>query len=227
MDSRAASITRSARISASSASAGARNSALPASTAITRMPRPVARRARDVTRGQGFVALATSLLLIVGATAAACAQGSREVRGGPAGEFDFYVLALSWTPGYCEASGSARGLVQCETGRQPGFVVHGLWPQYESGYPSFCEPGGRSVSRPALDEARGLFPDDDLARYEWRKHGTCSGESPAGYFRAVRHARELVQIPERLERPGTVTKVLAPEIERAFAEVNQGLRPEM
>jgi len=117
--------------------------------------------------------------------------------------------------------------VQCETGRQLGFVVHGLWPQYESGYPSFCEPGGRSSSRPALEEARDLFPDDDLARYQWRKHGTCSGESPAGYFRAVRHARELVQIPERLERPGTVTKVLAPEIERAFAEVNQGLRPEM
>ena len=169
-------------------------------------------------------ALAGALILIGGS---ALAESSGESRGAPAGEFDFYVLALSWTPGYCEASGSARGLVQCETGRQLGFVVHGLWPQYESGYPSFCEPGGRSVARPALDEARGLFPDDDLARYEWRKHGTCSGESPAGYFRAVRHARELVQIPERLERPGTVTKVLAPEIERAFAEVNQGLRPEM
>jgi ribonuclease T2 len=168
--------------------------------------------------------LAGALILAGGET---LAEGPRESRGAPAGQFDFYVLALSWSPGFCEAGGSARGRGQCEPGRRLGFVVHGLWPQYEEGYPSFCEPGGRSPSRPALEEAQGLFPDEDLARYQWRKHGTCSGASPAEYFRAVRRAREMVRVPERLERPATSAKVLALEIERAFAEANPGLRPEM
>jgi ribonuclease T2 len=169
-------------------------------------------------------ALAGALILIGGP---ALAQSPRESRGAAAGEFDFYVLALSWSPGFCEASGSVRGREQCEPGRERGFVVHGLWPQYESGYPSFCEPGARSPSSVALEEAKGLFPDEGLARHEWRKHGTCTGTSPADYYRAVGRARELVKIPSRLERPSTLTRVLAPEIERAFAEVNRGLRPEM
>jgi ribonuclease T2 len=78
-----------------------------------------------------------------------------------------------------------------------------------------------------IEDAKGLFPDEGLARHQWRKHGTCSGESPADYYRAVRRAREMVKIPDRLERPNTMTKVLALEIERAFAETNRGLRPEM
>jgi ribonuclease T2 len=151
----------------------------------------------------------------------------REARGAPAGSFDFYVLALSWSPGFCEAGGSAKGRDQCEAGRQLGFVVHGLWPQFEAGYPSFCEPGGRFPPRAALEEARGLFPDEGLARHEWRKHGVCSGLGPAEYFRAVRRARDLVRVPDRLDKPAQSTKVLAHEIERAFAEINPGLRPEM
>jgi ribonuclease T2 len=56
------------------------------------------------------------------------------------GQFDFYVLALSWSPGFCENSGSRSR--QCDSGRGLGFVTHGLWPQNEQGYPSFCEPSG-------------------------------------------------------------------------------------
>jgi ribonuclease T2 len=155
------------------------------------------------------------------------AQGPREARGAPAGQFDYYVLALSWSPGFCEATGDVKGRRQCESGAGLGFVVHGLWPQFDQGYPSFCEPGGRSPSRPALEAAKGLFPEEGLARYQWRKHGSCSGLSPADYFEATRRARALVRIPERLERPGTDTKVLSYDVERAFAQANPGLRPEM
>ncbi len=151
----------------------------------------------------------------------------RETRGAPVGAFDFYVLALSWSPGFCEAGGSAKGREQCEAGRELGFVVHGLWPQSEQGYPSYCEPGGRSAPRASLDEARGLFPDEGLARYQWRKHGSCSGLSPTDFFRAVRQARERVRVPDGLEKPVQDAKVLAYELERAFTETNPGLRPEM
>jgi ribonuclease T2 len=167
--------------------------------------------------------LAGALLL---AALPALAQ-PRETRGAPSGAFDFYVLALSWSPGFCEAGGSSRGREQCEAGRRLGFVVHGLWPQFEQGYPADCEPHGRFAPRGSLEEARGLFPDSDLARYQWRKHGTCSGLGPTEYFQAARRARELVRLPERLEAPAQDTKVLSHEIERAFTEANPGLRPEM
>jgi ribonuclease T2 len=157
----------------------------------------------------------------------AWAQPVREARGAPAGVFDFYVLALSWSPGFCETTGSPDGRRQCEAGSGLGFVVHGLWPQNEQGYPSFCEPGGRFVPRAALQDAGGLFPDDNLARYQWRKHGTCTGESPSGYFRAVQRARDLVRIPDGFKSLNAESKVMPTEIERAFTAVNAGLRPDM
>jgi ribonuclease T2 len=180
-----------------------------------------------VTQAGRLLAAAGSLLVLFCASiGAAAAEAPRETRGSPAGQFDFYVLALSWSPGFCEASGG-RDRDQCAAGAGLGFVVHGLWPQNEQGYPSFCEPGARSIPRPALEEARGLFPDEGLARHQWRKHGSCMGGSPTDYFRAVRRARDLVRIPESLERPSTSSKALSLEIERAFALANPGLRPEM
>ncbi|NBJ13292.1 ribonuclease T [Microvirga sp. SYSU G3D207] len=153
------------------------------------------------------------------------APGPREARGAPMGQFDFHVLALSWSPGFCENSGSRSP--QCDSGSGLGFVTHGLWPQYEQGYPSFCEPSGRFVPQAAMADAKGLFPDDNLARYQWRKHGTCTGESPSGYFQAVRRARELVRIPDGFKGLDSRSQVLPSEIERAFIDVNPGLRPDM
>lgn len=146
--------------------------------------------------------------------------------GGTPGEFDFYVLALSWSPNYCEARGDSRGSPQCEPGRNLGFVVHGLWPQYERGYPSNCG-GNRSAPRYALDEAKGVFPDEGLARHEWRQHGTCSGLPPSAYFRAVRTARDKVRIPEAMAALDRDSRTTPQAIERAFSEANPGLRPDM
>lgn len=141
------------------------------------------------------------------------------------GQFDFYVLALSWSPGFCEISGSRSS--QCNQGSGLGFVVHGLWPQSEQGYPSFCEPNGRFVPSTALAEAKSTFPSENLARYQWRKHGSCSGESPSGYFKAVRRARESIRVPESFDALSARPQVLPSEIERAFIAANPGLRPDM
>ena len=155
------------------------------------------------------------------------AQGSREIRGGPAGDFDFYVLALTWSPGFCELEGARKRREQCEPAQNLGFTVHGLWPQFERGYPTECGPSGRSPSRSALDEARDIFPDEDLARHEWRRHGTCSGRSPSEFFRDVRRARELVRIPERFRSVRGDRSMTSLQVERAFADTNPGLRPDM
>jgi ribonuclease T2 len=160
-------------------------------------------------------------------TASAQAQQGGERRGGPPGDFDFYVLALSWSPGFCEVEGDRKGRDQCEDGSGLGFVVHGLWPQYTRGFPTECSPANRSPSRIALESAKGVFPDEGLARYEWRKHGTCSGLSPTEYFEAVRAAREKVAIPPALVSP-TAEQTFTPiALERAFAAANPGLRTDM
>ena len=158
------------------------------------------------------------------------AQPREESRSGgfrgaaPASAFDFYVLALSWSPGFCDSVEGARD--QCEPGKGLGFVVHGLWPQNERGYPSDC-PGPRAPSRAALERAQGVFPDERLARYEWRKHGTCSGLSPSDYFADVARAREAVTIPALFVKP-TRDQTFSPiDIERAFYDSNPRLRPGM
>ena len=147
-------------------------------------------------------------------------------RGGTPGQFDFYVLALSWSPGFCESVGDERRSRQCESGQRLGFVTHGLWPQYERGYPSECG-GAREAPRTAIEATGDLYPDRSLARHEWRTHGTCSGLGPTEYFAAVRRARDKVTIPEPLEQLSTEGRTTPQNIERAFTIANAGLRPDM
>jgi ribonuclease T2 len=142
------------------------------------------------------------------------------------GNFDFYVLALSWSPSFCAGRGSARDSTQCDTGRRLGFVVHGLWPQFERGFPQDCD-GERNPSRLALEAARGLYPDEGLARYEWRKHGTCTGRAPSEFFADVRRARDLVTVPPVLVAPDQPQRLAPTDIQRAFYAANPRLRPGM
>jgi len=142
-------------------------------------------------------------------------------------DFDFYVLSLSWSPGFCETSGAEKHRSQCNEGSGLGFVMHGLWPQYESGFPSDCGPAGRSPSRIALEDAKGVYPDLNLARYEWRKHGTCSGKSPTDYFADARRAREAMEIPQPFRAASDKQTWTPIDIERAFIASNPKLRPDM
>lgn len=170
---------------------------------------------------------ALALPLLAGLLGEAVAQ-PRNDRGGQPGDFDFYVLALSWSPGFCELDGGRdRNREQCAEGAGLGFVVHGLWPQNERGYPSECGPSGRTPSRIALDQAKGLFPSEGLARHQWRKHGTCSGSSPTDYFADTRRAREKIAIPPALARAEREQNWTAIDIERAFVDANPGLRTDM
>lgn len=173
--------------------------------------------------------LLAAIVLLAGLCTASVvtAQQGRETRGGTPGNFDFYVLALSWSPGFCELDGDAKGREQCASGSGLGFVVHGLWPQNERGFPTECGPSGRSPSRIALNEAGGVFPSEGLARHEWRKHGTCSGKSPSDYFADVRRARQAVIIPPQLTKPESEQKWTPIDLERAFVAANPGLRTDM
>lgn len=146
---------------------------------------------------------------------------------GPGGNFDFYILALSWSPTYCAQEGQGRGSAQCQAGRKIGFTVHGLWPQYAAGYPSNCPSSERAVPQATMDGIRDLFPDTGLARYQWRKHGSCSGSDPDSYFRATRQAANKVRIPDKLKNLNGPLSMQAIDIERAFSAANPGLRSDM
>ena len=142
----------------------------------------------------------------------------------PPGNFDFYLLTLSWSPGFCDSGGAARSPGQCGAGSGLAFVVHGLWPQFERGYPSDCNANGPQPSAIALALTHGIFPNEELARYEWRKHGTCTGLSPRAYFADVKRAREEIFIPDALAAPSRQLTMSPMEITRAFVAVNPGLR---
>jgi ribonuclease T2 len=140
------------------------------------------------------------------------------------GAFDFYVLALSWSPAFCQTAGASRAEAQCEPGGRLGFVVHGLWPQNAHGYPSDCDSNAQPPSRMALDVARNIYPDLGLARHEWRKHGACTGLSPTAYFNAVGRARAAVVIPESFRAPTDDRTWQPMAIARAFVDANPRLR---
>jgi ribonuclease T2 len=175
---------------------------------------------------QALRGLAALLLSALPLSIPALAQ-DRTVRGGAAGEFDFYVLALSWSPGFCSLEGDRKSREQCQTGSNLGFVVHGLWPQNERGYPTECGPQGRSPTRQSMDVANSVFPAEGLARHQWRKHGTCAGTSPTEYFNDVKRARAAVTIPPEFVRVNAAKEMSPQDIERVFTAANRGLRADM
>ncbi len=169
-----------------------------------------------------FAGILAALLLL-----SVPAEARWQARGGDSpGSFDFYVLALSWSPGWCATGGARKGGDQCRLGSGHGFVLHGLWPQYARGFPSNCSVA-RSPTSAAMQVARAIYPEEGLARYEWRKHGTCSGLDPLGYFQAAAGAVAKVVIPPQLRAPRSDESASPLEIERAFSAANPGLRPEM
>ncbi|WP_454003027.1 ribonuclease T2 family protein [Afipia felis] len=162
------------------------------------------------------------MLMLAGAGASA-----QDRRQNAPGAFDFYVLSLSWSPSFCEAarergSNGRNTQVQCG-GRPYSFVVHGLWPQYERGYPEYCQRPAPRLDRNLMRSMLDLMPAPGLVYNEWDKHGTCAGLGARGYFEAVRKARAAVKIPEEfldLDAPKTVSPV---QVEDAFIRANPGL----
>jgi ribonuclease T2 len=141
-----------------------------------------------------------------------------------AGDFDFYVLSLSWSPTYCTVEGSPED-DQCGIERH-GFVVHGLWPQYERGYPEYCRSSmSDRVSSSAAASIYDIMPSIRLIRSQWRKHGLCTGLSQADYFTLTRLAFEKISIPEAYRAPDRVLTLKPAAIESAFLAANSGLSP--
>lgn len=147
------------------------------------------------------------------------------------GEFDFYVLALSWSPSYCASEGPRANKQQCGTNRPFGFVVHGLWPQNEWGYPANCQldnvrSRGGYVPRQIISSLSDIMPAAGLVAYQWRKHGSCSGLSQDKYFSTLRNAFDQVSVPPSLRNLASGRRVDPLLVEKAFIAANPGMKPD-
>ena len=137
---------------------------------------------------------------------------------------DYYVMALSWSPTFCQAHPEDEE--QC--GRKGyGFVLHGLWPQYErGGGPLDCNSRERPDAR-TVAEALAFMPSRRLIHHEWRAHGSCSGLAPREYFELADRAFASLQVPPPLKAPRQDLEWRADQLRRALLDANPGLRDDM
>lgn len=145
-----------------------------------------------------------------------------------AGQFDYYALVLSWSPTYC-ATKESGGDPQCSPrGRPYAFVLHGLWPQYERGWPQSCRIRERPfVPQPLIDKMLDIMPSPKLVIHEYRKHGTCSGLDPDGYFDLARKLHDRIAVPPRYKGPADTQFVSPEDLIDEFIILNRGLKPDM
>lgn len=132
------------------------------------------------------------------------------------GQFDYYAVALSWSPTYCA---TRRDPAQC--GRGLGFVLHGLWPQYEKGYPESCST--QPLPNAVRENYAAIFPSPKLVTHEWRRHGTCSGLEPAAYFALSAKLKDQLVIPPAYRSPAAPVRATPGEFVQAFRAANPGI----
>ena len=156
--------------------------------------------------------------------AALCLGSPAFAEGEKAGDFDYYVMALSWSANWCAQTGDDRDDPQCDAGRGVTWVVHGLWPQYEDGYPSYCRTVERDPSRGQTADMADVFGGAGSAFYQWKKHGRCAGLSASAYYDTARQAMGSITLPPVFAGLTKDIKLPASVVEDAFLEANPGMQ---
>lgn len=156
-------------------------------------------------------------------------EGPAQARN-QAGQFDYYTLVLSWSPTHCASVDSRDNDPQCNRrdGRRYAFVLHGLWPQHEKGYPEYCPTRGRPfVPQNVIDNMMDIMPSPRLVIHEYRKHGTCSGLTPSEYYSTSRKLFSQIKIPPKYVNPQEAVMVAPGDLVDDFLSANPALKPDM
>jgi ribonuclease T2 len=147
-------------------------------------------------------------------------QGNRQGasnHSNQAGDFDYYVVSLSWSPAYCSTHPNDKR--QCGE-RGFGFVLHGVWPQKSAGgYPQDC-PVNSQPSNATIQKTLAFMPSEKLINHEWAKHGTCTGLSADEYFTLADRAFGMLKIPAAFQAPSESRSLSADQIEAEFINAN-------
>lgn len=144
-------------------------------------------------------------------------------KGEIAGKFDYFVLSLSWSANWCALEGDARNSPQCDKSRDHGWILHGLWPQFHRGYPSYCRTVHRPPSRGMTAAMAQIMGTSGLAWHQWKKHGSCTDLPAETYFELSRQAYDKVERPEIFRQLTRPVKLPASVVEEAFLKANPGL----
>jgi len=168
-------------------------------------------------RSLARIGLAALTALVVAAAGSPAAAQGHDVGPKPPGSFDYYVLSLSWAPGFCATKWDPQ-----ECGHGVGFALHGLWPQFANqDYPTNCSTVALT---PAVQQKyASIYASPSLIVHEWPKHGVCSGLSPDAYFQLSAADVKKVVIPLAYQTPKPITAKAAKAAPAAFAAANPGL----
>jgi len=140
------------------------------------------------------------------------------------GAYDYYVMALSWSPTFCRTHPDEDE--QCGD-KGYGFVMHGLWPQYQNGGgPQRCASDERPDRRTVAD-ALAFMPSRRLINHEWYAHGSCTGMDPAAYFQTADRAFAAIRVPDELKAPQHDLQMSADDLRGALRRANPGLADDM
>jgi ribonuclease T2 len=155
-------------------------------------------------------------------------QRQQEQKQSVAGDFAYYVLALSWSPSFCATQSAEAQPEQCGVGRRFSFVVHGLWPQFDKGWPEACATQFPArVPEDLIKNTLDIMPSHKLIGHEWEKHGVCSGLDQAAYFNAARHAKDSINIPAQFVGPKEYISTTPDALKQAFLDANKQLNENM
>lgn len=156
-------------------------------------------------------------------------QTSRPGGNAAAGQFDYLTLVLSWSPTFCEEQrNTSRDNPQCNGSRPYAFVLHGLWPQNNKGWPESCPTSFKPwVPNEVINSMLDIMPSRPLIIHEYKKHGTCSGLEAGDYFQMARRIYSGIKIPDNYIqlRQQIVTSTGA--VEQDFLRANKQLNASM
>jgi ribonuclease T2 len=178
---------------------------------------------RQLKQGRRFL-----LAAVIAAVTLNAGGDSAAARGPLAGQFEYYALALSWSPTYCASEAGQGDPQQCGRGRRYAFVLHGLWPQWQRGWPEYCASRHPSwLAEPVLRQMLDIMPSRRLVIAQWKKHGSCSGLDQQSYFELSRNLYSKVEIPDRYRSPEQPISVTPSAMIGDFVAANPGLQPGM
>lgn len=135
-----------------------------------------------------------------------------------------YILAVSWSPAWCEEEDPSGNTDQCEIGRNSGLVVHGLWAGSREDSRTFCDTDEQDrLPNDIAAQVRGFMPSVGLAAHEWKKHGSCMGLGQRGYFDTMEQAWQSIRWPSELSPGRTERRMETASLRQRIIAANPGL----
>ncbi len=129
----------------------------------------------------------------------------------------YYLLSYTWAPRYCarldrsKTAPGSRDYLQCGSGRNFGYILHGLWPQgqlHSHNYPRACAGDQPKIDRQQLAKYLCMTPSVWLLQHEYEYHGTClpgASSNPSAYFDHALKLHQQLQLPEQELAPGAAS----------------------